>query len=303
MELKLVDLGQQPPASREVPWGLVSNALLFARLTEATTHKSSWKLLDELDRALTIYFPEVTGRSRAGDYKKATWCDTYEEDYTRPAPWYDNFMSLNVRFGLKLYVQDTIRKKGQRCLVKPGRPLLDYACRPEPKYEHWSAYIDPDLVQILLLNGADPNLKFNGFSAWQNCLYTETEDPIKWISLLKLLIIHEADLKARIELRRNNWETALEVIQRCFGGFINGNANATELMMSRFELRGAEVKTENVPAETLAQLKLDVIELKGLIINGVPKDVHGKARNRGSRIYGERVVLLVKHLLGRGRKQ
>jgi hypothetical protein len=303
MEVKTVDLGRQPPASRKVPWELVSNALLFARLTEANTQTSSRKLLDEIDRTLTTYFPDVTGRWKEGEYKKATWCDTFEEDYSRPAPWHDNFMSLTVRFGLTLYVQDTIRKKGQGCLIKPGRPLLDYACRPVPEYAHWSEYNDPKLVQTLLLNGAKPNLEFNGFSAWQNCLYTETDNPIKWTSLLKLLILHGADPKACIMPRRSNRETALEVIQRCFDEFLDGNVDATERMMWRFEHRDAETRTVMVSAETLAQLKLDIIELKELIINGSANNVHIKTGNRVSRIFGERVTLLVKHLLGRGRKQ
>lgn len=67
MEVKMANLGRQPLANRTVPWALVSNALLFARLTEASTQTSSWKLLDELDRAMTTYFPDVTGRWRAGE--------------------------------------------------------------------------------------------------------------------------------------------------------------------------------------------------------------------------------------------
>lgn len=224
-------------------------------------------------------------------------------------------MSLTVRFGLTLYVQDTIRKQGRRCLVKRGRPLLDYACRPEPRLRHWSAFSDPNLVQTLLLNGADPNAKFNGFSAWQNALYTQTDDPVKWILLLKLLLLHGADAEACIESRHNGRQTALVVIQQEFDDFLAGDARDTKKVQSYVECAHAPAMTEAVLAETLAQLKLDVIELKDFLINGVAKDVqrgtnnastqsnvHGKVGNRSSKMYGERATLLVKRLLGRDRK-
>ena len=314
MEVKTANLGRQPPVDRKVPWKLVSDALLFARLTEANTQTSSRKLLDELDRAMTTYFPDVTGKWKGGEYKGASWCDTYEEDYHRPAPWHDNFISLNVRFGLTLYVVDTIRKEGRRCLVKRGRPLLDYACGPELSHRLWSTYSDPNLVQTLLLNGADPNAKFNGFSAWQNCLYTDIEDtPVKWVSLLKLLLLHGADANACIETRQNGRQTALVVIQQCFDEFVAGDAQATELIMNLCEGKNAQAIARAGLAETLAQLKLDIIELKELLIKGGAEDVHrgtnnastqsnavhGKVMNRRSRTYGDRVTLLVKRLFRR----
>lgn len=210
-------------------------------------------------------------------------------------------MALNVKFGLTLYVRDTIRKQGRHCLIKRGRPLLDYACRPEPSWEPWSAFSDPNLVQILLLNGADPNVKFNGFSAWQSCLYTKTDNPVKWVSLLKLLLLQRADANACITTEHGRI-TALVVIQQCFDEFVAGNAQATERIMRRFELHNAQAVTGAVSAKTLDQLKLDIIELKRLLIKRGVKDVHGKVRNKISRIYGELVTLLVRCSHERGRK-
>ncbi|KAI4631838.1 uncharacterized protein J4E87_002544 [Alternaria ethzedia] len=292
MEVKRINLAWQQPADRKVPWGLVIDTLLFARLAESNTQMSSRKLLDELDRAMTTYFPNNVGEWKEERYEGATWCDTWEEDYSRPAPWHDNFMSLNVRFGLTLYVQDTIRAKGQLCLDKRGRPLLDYACRPEPQYGHWSDFSDPDLVQTLLLNGADPNFKFNGFSAWQNCLFTPIENPVKWVSILKLLLLHGADANARIEKYKEGKKTALVVVQANFDKFLAGDIEATKRMKERFASRSATVPHFPVSEKTLAQLKLDVIELKELIAN--PRAVQGKVGDRSSKIFGERVTLFVK---------
>ncbi|KAI4701438.1 hypothetical protein J4E81_003178 [Alternaria sp. BMP 2799] len=301
MEVKAVDLVRQRPADRKVPWELVTDALLFARLAEAKTQVSSRKLLDELDKSMRAYFPSVKGEwGEQKQYERATWCDTWEEDYTRPAPWHDNFMSLNVRFGLTLYVQDTIRAKGQLCLDKRGRPLLDYACRPEPQYGHWSEFSDPDLVQTLLLKGADPNFKFNGFSAWQNCLFTPIVNPVKWISVLKLLILHGADANACVETRKQGTKTALVIIQENFDEFLAGDAQATERMKQRFASHSATVPCFPASEKTLAQLKLDVIELKELIVN--PRAVQGKVGNRTSKMFGERVTLFVKRVFGKGHK-
>lgn len=279
----------------------MTDALLFARLAETNTQASSRELLDELDKTMKTYFPNVIGRwGEQQQYEGATWCDTWEEDYRKPTPWHDNFMSLNVRFGLTLYVQDTIRAKGQLCLDKRGRPPLDYACRPEPRYGHWSDFSDPDLVRTLLVNGAHLNLKFNGFSAWQNCLYTRVDNPVKWVSILKLLVLHGADTNACVETKKEGKKTALVVVQENFDEFLAGDAQATERMKERLASRRATVPCFPVSEKTLAQLKLDVMELKELIVN--PRAVQGKVGNRSSKMFGERVTLLVRRLLGREHK-
>ncbi|KAI4921490.1 hypothetical protein J4E85_008835 [Alternaria conjuncta] len=297
MEVKAVNRGSQQPGDHKIPWELVIDALLFARLAEAKTQTSARELLDELDKAMTTLFPDCVGRWKGQQYSGTTWCDDWE-DHRKTAPWYDNFMSLNVRYGLTLYVQDTIRAKGRLCLDKRGRPLLDYACRPEPQRDYRLSESDPSLVQTLLLNGADPNLEFNGFSAWQNCLYTPNKNPVKWISILKLLILYGADTKARIETERCfkiQKQSALVVIQEHFDKFLAGDAEATDDMEKRFKSRTAS-GNETVSAETLAQLKLDVIELKRMISKG------NKVANMTSRILGERVTLRVRRLLGGGHK-
>jgi hypothetical protein len=275
--------------------------MIFARLAEAQTQTSSRRLLDELDRAMTTYVPTATGRWAGGSYDGATWCDTFEEDYNRAAPWHDNFMSLNVRFGMTLYVRDTILAKGSRCLIKPGRPLLDYACRPEPRRGEWSAFSDPDLVQTLLLNGAKPNDEFNGFSAWQNCLYTQNEDTFKWLSILKLLVLHGADVNACIEKkhyqRRSNVvdiekTTALAVVQK-FSKSLEAEDSAEKREGLR-EYGPSWPMTRQSSTETKSNVK----ELKTLLIKRGAKNVN---KESSSRLYGERVTRFMKSLLRRDR--
>jgi hypothetical protein len=305
-EVKMFNLGLKPQAHRKVPWELVIDALLFARLIEAQTQTSSRQLLDELDRALTTYVPRATGRWREGKYEGATWCDTLEQVYGRAAPWHDNFMSLNVRFGMTLYVRDTILVKGSSCLVKPGRPLLDYACRPDPKHEHESDFSDPNLVQTLLQNGAKPNEKFNGFSAWQNCLYTRNQDTSKWVSIMKLLVLYGADVNAYVEKRHYQGRdarfdvqryTALAVIQELFE---HGEAeDAVGSKKTRRVRPLSQLTTRALSPEVDAQLKLNINELKEMLIKRGAKDVY---REGSPRLYGVRVTRFLKHLLRKDHK-
>jgi hypothetical protein len=156
----------------------------------------------------------------------------------------------------------------------------------------------------LLQNGADPNIKFNGFSAWQNCLSTEYKNPVRRVSLLKVLLLHGADANACVETKMDGQQTALAVIQRNFDEFLAGNPQATQSIILRSRVDNPTLTIEAVSAETLAQLKLDIIELKDMLIKASAKDVHGKVRIRSLKINGERVTLLIKlkRILGKGRK-
>jgi hypothetical protein len=305
-EIKLFNLGLQPQANRKIPWDLIIDAMLFARLTEAQTQTSSLELLDELDRAMTTYVPRATEHWAGGQHEGGTWCDTYEEDYRPTAPWHNNFMSLSVRFGMTLYVRDTILTKGSRCLLKPGRPLLDYACSPVPQYEHWSAFSDPNLVETLLLNGADPNEKFNGFSAWQNCLYTRNRNVIKWVSIMKTLVLNGADVNAYVEKRHYQGRhapiiiqryTALAVIQELFE---DGEAeDAVGKKKPKRVHPQSQLPPRAYPPETEAQFHLSIIELKKLLIKGGAKYVY---KESSPKPYGERVTRFLKRLLRKDHK-
>jgi hypothetical protein len=314
-EVKLFNLGLQPQGNHEVPWELIVDAMLYARLTEAQTQKSSRRLLDELDRAMTTYVPTATGSWEGGRYEGATWCDTFEEDYNRAAPWHDNFMSLNVRFGMTLYVRDTILAKGPRCLIKTGRPLLDYACRPEPRYGEWSAFSDPGLVHTLLLNDAKPNDEFNGFSAWQNCLYTQNEDTFKWLSILKLLVLHGADVNACIEKRHYQLRSNLVDIEKITAlAVLRKFSESLEAEDSAEEMKPLRVYGPSWPMtrQSSTETKSNVKELKALLIKRGAKDVCKGSKEvykgskkvykgSNSRLYGERVTRFMKSLLRRDR--
>ncbi|KAI4617906.1 hypothetical protein J4E83_006238 [Alternaria metachromatica] len=128
--------------------------------------------------------------------------------------------------------------------------------------------------------------------------------PLSDEELEKIEITTDRRLKSRcaglLELRtRFNYQQEHtgqdESRQEHFDKFLAGDAEATDNMKERFKSRTAS-GNETVSAETLAQLKLDVIELKGMITK------RNKVANMTSRILGERVTLRVRRLLGRGHK-
>lgn len=267
-------------------WRLVSTAMDFARFAETSTGTAARKLLDELDKAMSSHFRLVQSTSAEPIWRSdrlTSWCDTYEEDYNRPVPWHDNFLAFTVRHGLTLYVQSKIRQLGKGCIQKEGRPLLDYACRPEPSYGGWSETIRPDIVATLLQNGADPNQKFNCFSPWQNALYTPTRDPVRWVTVLKLLVLHGADPNAFIQGRE-------KLSKRSYRKY---RKSSLWLLRDHFDSLLKEDEKLDAPVE---ELKMEVIGLIRLLeergakseewheINGVFKKVSpsGQSTSGGS---------------------
>ncbi|KAK3381239.1 hypothetical protein B0H63DRAFT_475148 [Podospora didyma] len=176
--------------SRGMPAALgygACNILVTARVAEDTTKKSQTRLLLEFDNVMVrharTYFPahlghwsDLMGRSRL---------DKASEEAT--AENCNNFLSLAVRFGLIFFVQDQIQfatpSSGHHSgsgsiLQKSGRPLLDYALRPdavdrifwylnpESRVTHLSTPY-PDLIELLLSHGCDPDQVFQGKTLWK----------------------------------------------------------------------------------------------------------------------------------------
>ncbi|KAI9868493.1 MAG: hypothetical protein M1813_005937 [Trichoglossum hirsutum] len=218
---------------------LVDHAMELARRAETSTGRAEEKLLDELDSALAVHCKAVLAeessewdifRNHHLDSSSADihWSDLLPEYHVRPAPWHGSFLSFAVRNGLVLYVQAKLDGHGETIVPKKGRPLLDYACYPIPDYNPtWQNAIDPKIVEILLQNKADANEKFNGWSPWQNALYSAGLIEVRrWAAILKLFILHDADPNAYIErdyiLLGDTQSTfrysALYVIQQFFFG-------------------------------------------------------------------------------------
>lgn len=196
------------------PWKLVNVALEVAYRLEAAQGTAQMDLLDALETALT---------TRCG----LDWWDTYSPHHIKPTPWQNNFFSFTVRYGLWRYVQARLQTRGRESMQKRGRPLLDYACSPDPQKGVWLRGIDVRIVEALLQNGADPNLEFNGFTPWQNAWYTawRSVPASRLLPVLEILLEYGADPNAYIEnslrLSTSTWQkqrrSVLLVAQSSYG--------------------------------------------------------------------------------------
>jgi hypothetical protein len=151
----------------EPHWRLVDAIMAFDRASEKISGEAQEQILEEMDRVMSVYYEAGKEQIAAyycinHDIGLESWCDPIPEDYKRPVPSRDTFLAFAIRHGLQDYVQAKIKSNSGLLPKKKGRPLLDYACRPEPTYAHWSDAINPAIVRCLLEHGADPNEKFDG---------------------------------------------------------------------------------------------------------------------------------------------
>lgn len=119
----------------------------------------------------------VEWRDRGRDYKriaKMHWSNFHcGREFSHPRGWEDSFLSLAVQFGLENYVKQELQKGSRIRKIKKGRPLLNYALAPSPIAP--KNLITPELVEVLLLNGAKVGERFENKSCWENALRWQYE--------------------------------------------------------------------------------------------------------------------------------
>jgi hypothetical protein len=151
----------------------------FNRQAEQSTKKAQLTAVDELDFHLSNAQHNTVGNNLAILFpwhktvpadEARHWANGFIEEYTRPCPWHDTILAFAIRCGWELYVVEKLNEHGKGLPAKQGRPLLDYAVHPEPVYPSFVYGMSSNIVRCLLDHGADPNVKFNGCSAWSNTL-------------------------------------------------------------------------------------------------------------------------------------
>jgi hypothetical protein len=189
----------------------------FNRQAEQSTMKAQSTAVSGLDTYFSIphnrdgmrrfHFQDNRFRSEP---EGKHWANYFIEDYSRPCPWHDTTLAFAIRCGWDLYVAEKLSEHGSGLPAKQGRPWLDYAVRPEPVYSRHVYGMNPKIVKCLLEHGADPNAKFNGYSAWSNALYYMVKKrfdavlrrkdtaahALQVLEVMKLLLAHGADKKA-----------------------------------------------------------------------------------------------------------
>lgn len=188
----------------------------FNRQAEKSTKKAQSTAVGEVD----IYMSDLRSLAKMTAHHPRTkdqlnsegrhWANHVEKDYNRPFPWHDTTLAFAIRCGWELYVVEKLEEHGNGLPAKRGRPLLDYAVLPKPTYSPYVYGMNPNIVKCLLEHGADPNMKFNGSSAWSNTLYYVTDHgfdirrrrdnlaahALQVVEVMKLLLAYGAAKKA-----------------------------------------------------------------------------------------------------------
>jgi hypothetical protein len=210
----------------------------FNRQAERSTKKAQLTAVDELDIYLSdpcirdemmVLNPhEVTSRSGPeGEH----WANYVTEDYKRPCPWHDTTLAFAIRCGWELYVAEKLKEHGSGLPAKRGRPLLDYAVRPEPTHSPYVYGMSSKIVKCLLEHGADPNATFNGYSAWSNALHFVDDSlfetvlrrddiaahALQVVEVMKLLLAYGAAKDAPC-ISRSGKTSAAEVVKLAIAG-------------------------------------------------------------------------------------
>ncbi|KAF7937840.1 uncharacterized protein EAE97_007636 [Botrytis byssoidea] len=193
---KSYDFEYNKSTGRQTIWFLVGNTMRLVSQAGTSLSKLEVTLLDHMNSLVQARCQTYINHSwnlNTGQYglnkKYCHWSDFVAEEYNRPVPWHDSFLNLAVRHRAIGYVQQSLMKAGlsrmpgptggsldngmhrlaafrtnNDQLSKPGRPILDYAVRPEPRYQRWIEAINPDQVELLVDYGANPNEVFNGWT-------------------------------------------------------------------------------------------------------------------------------------------
>lgn len=157
---------QRPDVVKEF-FRLVNEFMYYASKLEREKGLSNIALINALDHAASAYWErrnDVTDLSLYSSLPESGvlhWTNLELDLRRRDASerGEKTFLAKTVECSLKLYVTKILDSEPQLLQEKRGRPLLDYALRPRVFQRHGKTIgsIDPDMVRLLLLHGADPN--------------------------------------------------------------------------------------------------------------------------------------------------
>jgi hypothetical protein len=191
----------------------------FNRQAEQSTKKAQSMAVNELDFHMSDPRYNLVGNDMANPPSRIDrgaplegehWGNHVIEKHTRRCLWHDTILAVAIRYDWELYVVEKLNERGSGLPAKLGRPLLDYAVRPQPPCSTDVHGMNPRIVACLLEHGADPNAEFNGYSAWSNALYYVFQiithvvqyrvdlamDTLQVVEAMKLLLAHGAAKRA-----------------------------------------------------------------------------------------------------------
>jgi hypothetical protein len=185
---------------------IATSAMIYAYYSSLQTSKDNAALLDQLDRLMS---------SHARNWNKSNihWSNLLLSNYSLTDIPYPSFLAFAVQYGLTPYVEKKLREHRQIYYTTSGRPLLHCAVSKTPASGKYPS--SPELVRLLLKNGASPNHRHNGCSAWGAALIFvlcrwQMEDlreaeRLQYLHILHLLVLYGANPKITIR-----WPTIRE---------------------------------------------------------------------------------------------
>ncbi|PMD42737.1 hypothetical protein L207DRAFT_553693 [Hyaloscypha variabilis F] len=166
---------------------LVDEMLVYARDYERIRARSLANLLDELDRVNIIM-----NKEQPFHWTNLRFSSNKGQDHC-------TFLALAIQAGLRLYVNEKLEANKALVFQKQGRPLLDYACRPErlpATLSRQEDIPDPPMIRLLLEHGSNPNQSMGPYeTVWSRFIsYTRPKHPeslkASWYEAAELMIDH-----------------------------------------------------------------------------------------------------------------
>ncbi|KAK4186188.1 hypothetical protein QBC35DRAFT_501858 [Podospora australis] len=197
-------------------WMYVTACMAIARSAEADDPTTTERLLEEMDRTLTMHHLAQSSFHWTARYPAARWPSCQKDD-----PRTSSFLRFAIELGLFHYVKSKLDQHGRAALENPdGRSLLSSACGKPPLSWLVKDVVQARTVKLLLDFGADPNHKppdhgkahravYQGtfhrvpgpLTPWQDALNTARTSGNKAATemmqlgeVLKLLILANADI-------------------------------------------------------------------------------------------------------------
>jgi hypothetical protein len=184
---------------------LVDEFMSHARGVEIKTKNSPIDLLDALGAVLKHHVKQLSAEElKAG--LSYPW-DCWVKGGNLEVRYKSSLLTFAMEKSLFLYVQRKVLQKVDLIKNKQGRPLLDYALRPEAPFPSSTDCKPPDLemVALLLANGANPNEVWIDTTVWEAYLASWSKNLTCWpynarYESIKMLILHGADRDVKVEV-------------------------------------------------------------------------------------------------------
>ena len=221
---------QRPSVVKEF-FRLVKGFMYYASKLEREKGLSDVALINALDHAASSFWERRNDISELSLYSVTPesgvlhWTNLELDLRRRDAGerGEKTFLAKTVECGLRLYVAKILDAQPQLLREKRGRPLLDYALRPrfvERRHKRVIGFVDPEMVHLLLLHGADPNQMISIYNTkereqitvwayflwkvWEDVkLWEYTPDNPRWVEELfavtKMLLEYGANLDLQLK--------------------------------------------------------------------------------------------------------